>query len=133
MINLSAAQRSLKLAFRGVVQLLAAGVLTAAAAFVLHLNQFMGGVVMIVCFAVVVFAHTYMEAAGKLVVLLPTTGLVSGQASFTEATMEASITPDEGKVEGVVTDVKGAVVGEVVGQLGTVGSIYDKKERDPKE
>ena len=135
-MNHTAIDRSLRLSVRGVIHLLVAGVITAAVAFVLHPTPFVSILVMIIAFALVVFAHTYLEAAGKLVIFLPTTGLIAGEEEFTEATVEASITPDEGKVEGVVTDTKGQEVGEVVGQLGNFGSIYDKtyrilKQEDP--
>lgn len=132
-MNRTAIDRSLRLSARGVIHLMVAGVITAAVAFVLHPTPFVSILVMAIAFAVVVFVHTYMEAAGKLVIFLPTTGLISGEEEFTEATVEASVIADAGRVEGVVTDTEGHEVGEVIGQLGSFGSIYDKTDRTLKQ
>ena len=117
--------RGWRKAARTLVQMIASGALTAAVtALAGGLDPTTQALVAAGWLFVVTFSQNAAETAGKIPVLLPSPGLVSSAASSTtEAVVEAHAN-ETGEVEGVVTDLAGGVVGEVVGQLGYV----EKKE-----
>lgn len=122
-----AIDRGLKKMARTVVQLAAGGALTAlVTALAGGLSPTVAGLVLGAWTALVAGAQNSLESAGKIGVLLPTSGLVaSATSSQTEATVSAAVT-GTGEIEGTVTDLAGGVVGEVVGQVGYVDSSSDK-------
>jgi hypothetical protein len=114
---------------RSLVQVAAAGGLTLFVTAIAHgLTATQEGLVMGAWLGVVAFLHNYLETAGMIPVLLPTSGLVS---SATTGASDAVLAPvvgaveatadDAGKVTGTVTDVAGGVVGTVTGLLEPEG------------
>lgn len=118
-----AIQRGFKKAMRTAAQMITSGGLTALVNSIVH---GLGPVAQLVVAAgwmyVVTFTQNSLETAGKIPVLLPTSGLVStaGAAAPAVGTVEAVADSQTGEVTGTVTDTIGGVVGEVVGQLGYV-------------
>lgn len=109
--------RGIRKALRTLAQMVVSGALTAA------VNELAAGLsaeakllVGAGWLFIITFSHNYLETVGKIPVLLPSPGLVVATGK-TEAVVEADVDP-EGEVEGTLTDLKGGVVGEVVGQLG---------------
>lgn len=117
-----ALSRGWRKAVRTIAQLAAGGALTGLiSAMAGGLPATTQGIVMAAWTALVAFAQNAGEAAGKIPVLLPTSGLVptAGSVSSAVGTVDAAVT-DSGEVSGTVTDTAGGVVGEVTGQLGYV-------------
>lgn len=121
--------RGFKKAMRTAAQMITSGGLTALVNAVAHgLGPAAQLAVAAGWMYVVTFAQNAGEAAGKIPVLLPTSGLVptAGSVSPAVGTVEAVADGQTGEVSGTVTDMAGGVVGEVVGQLG-----YVDKPADP--
>jgi hypothetical protein len=107
----------MKKGLRTVVQVVAAGGLTALVAAVADGLSPKTAALLIGAFtALVAFSQNYLEGAGKLPVLLPTPALIASPATGAVATVDAAA-DKAGTITGDVVDPQGAVVGEVTGQV----------------
>lgn len=117
----AAFQRGWRKAARTVLQMAAAGSLTAIVAAVADgLNPTVAGVVLAGWGVLVTFLQNYLETAGTIPTLLPTPGLVPSAAPMvghTVGTVETEV--DQvgdmvGEVSGTVESTGGELMGEVV-------------------
>lgn len=115
-----ALHRAWRKAARTVLQMVAAGSLTAVVDLLAHgLSPARASALLAVWGVVVTFLHNYLETAGTIPVLLPTPGLVPSAAPIaTKAVGVVETSVDRvgdavGDVEGVVTDIAGDLLGEV--------------------
>lgn len=115
-----ALHRAWRKAARTLLQMAAAGSLTAVVDLVAHgLSPAAAGAVLVVWGVVVTFLHNYAETAGKIPVILPTPGLVPNVAPLASRAVGVVETAIDqvgdtvGDVTGVVTDLAGGLLGEV--------------------
>lgn len=123
-----ALHRGIRKALRTVLQLAAGGALTGLVSAVAGgLSAQVQGVVMAAWTALVALAQNTAETAGKIPTLLPTPGLVPSVAPLSSTavgTVETAVDragATVGDVQGTVTGVGGALIGEVTGENNPPG------------
>jgi hypothetical protein len=122
-----ALSQGLRRGLRSLLQVAAGGGLTALVALVADgLSPGAAVAITVAWGAIVAFLHNYLEAAGKIPVLLPTAALVPVAATVSAvlapvAGTVTAVADAAGTVTGVVADLAGDVVGTVLGGLGHGG------------
>lgn len=113
--------RGWKKAARTLLQLAAAGGLTALVDLLAHgLAPGAAGAILVAWGTVVAFLHNFLETSGTIPVLLPTPGIVPSaapivtQAAGTVDTAVDQVGKAVGDITGTVTDTAGKLLGEVV-------------------
>lgn len=114
-----ALSRGSRKAIRSLIQLAAAGGLTALVDLAAHgLAPASAGAVLVVWGTVVAFLHNYLETAGAIPAILPTAGLVTttagGAATKVVGTVDTVVQAGN-QVVGDVVSTAGKVVGAIVG------------------